>query len=720
MKQLMAIDFEFNKPAEPDMGLISCSLHSTTSGTMNFWLKDATEKQRFLDLLYSIRSSHCLVGYEIQLAEARCLAALGLDPNEWDWRDLIAEWRWLRNETNKYKYGKIVKKGKPYFTVPPIRRVLKRMTSEEQTEAEELNSAHLQAIQFDMDEGETAAFDEAGYSMLDCCYFFELIDFDQYIEGSKIKSEVRDSLIIGGTDAEIERNREKILTYNASDVQDLVALAQTIEAEIETVLELPHVRCYNGEIEKDTPAVTSESVMLSLGEWCARLAKYAQRGIPLNTDRLNTFMEIVPKLTQEIKEAWNRDHSSDPLYRVGLSESMLSKKRQSLKRSPYIEGVYTKDAMYLQKIIANHCRESGIDNWPKTRNGGYMADSKCLSTFASGENIIKQLQRHQGQLSNLKAFSEDKSGNVDAFRFIGSDGKQRPDFGPFGTQTARNAHKAKSLLFANAHWMRILIDPEPGMAIVEVDYTSEEVFIAAAISGDQNMKDAYLSNDVYMYFAQLSGMYPSNLPIPTEEQRDEEWFKPYKTIRQIAKSTVLGIQFGMGRKTLATTVALASKTDVDQEQAQELIDGYREAYPDYNNMVSSLKIAYQDDWNVMLESGWRLGVDSPSILSVCNVPVQGTGSEILRLACRKLDAVQIPVIATMHDSITAYCEEQYAEAIAEEMSLQMVEAADEVLGIKGMKVGAPEIIRHGDWWLHGKGYADWPKYKQHFIKEDVK
>ncbi len=49
--------------------------------------------------------------------------------------------------------------------------------------------------------------------------------------------------------------------------------------------------------------------------------------------------------------------------------------------------------------------------------------------------------------------------------------------------------------------MRSFMKPPPGMAIAEVDIGAEEIGIAAALSGDPQLKRDYLTGDPYRQFA---------------------------------------------------------------------------------------------------------------------------------------------------------------------------------------------------------------------------
>ena len=66
---------------------------------------------------------------------------------------------------------------------------------------------------------------------------------------------------------------------------------------------------------------------------------------------------------------------------------------------------------------------------------------------------------------------------------IGRDGRNRPSLFPFGTATGRNAH-AKSLYNAHAGMRSFMVFPADTIGVY-LDWRTQEVGIAAALSGDQ-------------------------------------------------------------------------------------------------------------------------------------------------------------------------------------------------------------------------------------------
>lgn len=704
-------DFEFNRPADPDMGLISCCLWDGDKFDERYWLRDDADKKRLIRDLLRMKSTHTIIAYAVELAEGRCFAALGLNPSDFKWRDLYLEWRWLRNEDDRFRYGKVIKgegaNMRPIYTVPPRHRAGKKASREEKAEADAKNLIDLEASALDYEEGTELGNDESNFSLLDCAYFFEVVDFDACVEDWKVKVEVRDRIIIGGTPETIELNKQRILDYNRQDLQWMVDLSQVITQKMTEVGEESHLMVFQGQLYPDYTLQDVGALQTRMGAWAARLAKYAMRGLPLDKGRMATMIKVLPELKLNAMDSWQREHPDAPLYRKGFSRSMAEKRKGCALESAYkSEAQWTEDQDSIDAWLTEYVTKLGL-NWPRGDSGRLSRDKKVISRF-SGNALIKDYERQVNMLSAYKTFSPNKQGRIEALDHIGKDGRQRPMYGPMGTQTGRNAAKAKSFILAQSHWMRAMINPPKGRAIVELDYGSQEVFIGAVLSGDENLLATYLANDTYVKYAQLIGMYPADLDIPTEEQRSQEWFKPYKLMRDMAKTMFLSLQFGCGYKALTAAVRDAKKDPtISEEQGKEWVNAFNEAYAELKQMQAVVLEYYKSGMAVMLPSGWRLGPSNPWPLSVGNLPIQGHGSVILQRACELADDKGVIIIATLHDAMTAECDEADIEWCEATLRQCMLDAAEEILGVKGMKVGEPEIVRHGDWWVHGKGTKVW-------------
>ena len=91
--------------------------------------------------------------------------------------------------------------------------------------------------------------------------------------------------------------------------------------------------------------------------------------------------------------------------------------------------------------------------------------------------------------------------------------------------------------------LRSLITPIEGKVLAYIDYAQQEFFIAAVLSNDPNMIEAYQSGDPYLAFAKLAGAVPADATKETHSR-----------VRQLFKSCVLGVQYGLGAESLGVKI----------------------------------------------------------------------------------------------------------------------------------------------------------------------
>src|SRR5262249_29416814 len=93
---------------------------------------------------------------------------------------------------------------------------------------------------------------------------------------------------------------------------------------------------------------------------------------------------------------------------------------------------------------------------------------------------------------------------------VGSDGRNRVLLSAFGSRTGRNQPSNTRFIFGPSTWLRALIRPGFGRAVAYVDWSAQELGIAAALSGDSAMQDAYQSGDPYIWLARRVGAVPAD------------------------------------------------------------------------------------------------------------------------------------------------------------------------------------------------------------------
>src|SRR5262249_22372357 len=128
-------------------------------------------------------------------------------------------------------------------------------------------------------------------------------------------------------------------------------------------------------------------------------------------------------------------------------------------------------------------------------------------------------------------------------------------------RTGRNQPSNTKFIFGPSVWLRGLIKPPDGRAVAYVDWSQQEFGIAAALSGDRAMQQAYLSADPYLAFAKQAGHVP---PDATKETHSAK--------RDLFKSRILGVQYAMGEATLARRIGKPPAV------ARQLLELHRRTY----------------------------------------------------------------------------------------------------------------------------------------------
>jgi DNA polymerase I-like protein with 3'-5' exonuclease and polymerase domains len=182
--------------------------------------------------------------------------------------------------------------------------------------------------------------------------------------------------------------------------------------------------------------------------------------------------------------------------------------------------------------------------------------------------------------------------------------------------------------------MRGLLKPGPGQALSYIDWSQQEFGIAAALSRDTKMLEAYSTGDPYLAFAKQAGAIPTTA---TQESHAKE--------RERFKACTLAVQYGMGAETLAL------RTGQTPSHAAALLRQHRETYRTFWSWSDRVFERALSDRKLVAAFGWTLNIASPvNERSIRNFPMQANGSEMMRIACFLAVEAGVEVCAPVHDA----------------------------------------------------------------------
>ncbi|HKD77836.1 MAG TPA: DNA polymerase, partial [Ktedonobacterales bacterium] len=340
-------------------------------------------------------------------------------------------------------------------------------------------------------------------------------------------------------------------------------------------------------------------------------------------------------------------------------------------------GVYDTDNHWSNERFINVLVERDIA-WPCHPDGKLDLRKETFRDMAEtpGASAIAPLVRLRNGLSGLR---------LGIGLTVGQDDRNRTSLFAFRSTTGRNQPSSSKYIFGCARWLRGLIKPPPGMAIAYIDWKQQEFGIAAALSGDAAMLQAYSSGDPYLKFAKLSGAVPADATS-----------KSHPTQRSLYKQCVLATQYGQGAKSLALRIARPGPNMPWEMIARDLLAAHRRTFHKFWSWNEHYIDTAMFRHEARAVFGWRASiVGEPNPRSVANFPMQANGAEMMRIACCLGIERGVEICAPVHDAFLISATIDNIDAAVVTMQEAMAEASRAVLD--GFELGADaKVLRHPD------------------------
>jgi hypothetical protein len=388
------------------------------------------------------------------------------------------------------------------------------------------------------------------------------------------KKEMRDLII--GRSSWTSSETQSILDYCRTDAKALIALLSVMAPSIQ----LPQA--------------------LLRGRYGGAVARMEREGVPIDVPLYRAFQEnwetLRPQLICEADTA----------------------------------SVYEGESFRMLRF-ANYLVAIGIiSGWPRTPTGLLATDD---DTFL--EQI--ELHRHQPFAADLKKLRE-LGATLHRLRKldlkIGSDGRSRAQIKPFWTITSRNGPEASEFIFGPARWMRGFILPARGWGLAYIDWASQEIALAASLSGDELLAKAYASGDPYWWFAITTGLAPP-----------EALAKDHKGLRSVCKVLFLATNYGAGPG------RIAAQAGISAADARRLLRLHRQTFSVFWRWSEQTVDRALLGGRLRTPFGWEVrGRTRASAPDLMNWPVQSSGADQMRIAAIAATEAGLVVHAPIHDA----------------------------------------------------------------------
>lgn len=432
------------------------------------------------------------------------------------------------------------------------------------------------------------------------------------------------------------QEKADILDYCQSDVD---ALARLLPAMVPELLTRP-----------SSPQVALGHALMR-GRYMAAAARIEHRGVPLDMDALT-----------RLREGWE-----------GVKARLVSEIDAGY-------GVY-EGLSFREQRFRRYLADAGIA-WPMNDNGALDLEDDTFREMARIHPQVAPLRELRHALSQLRL--NDLT--------VGADGRNRCLLSAFASITGRNQPSNARFIFGPSVWLRGLIKPPPGHGIAYIDYSSQEFGIAAALSGDEAMQEAYHSGDVYLAFAERAGLAPAGATKATHGE-----------IRERCKAIVLGVGYGMGADSLAARIGQPPIV------ARDLLRLHRQAFPTFWRWSEAAVDHAMLAGDIRTVFGWRCRVTTTTkARGLMNFPMQANGAEMIRLASCLATEAGLGICAPIHDALLLEAPLDRLDEHIAELQGHMTAASRAVLGGFELRSEAA-IVRAPDRYMDKRGAMMWER-----------
>ncbi len=314
--------------------------------------------------------------------------------------------------------------------------------------------------------------------------------------------------------------------------------------------------------------------------------------------------------------------------------------------------------------------QMGLPGGKKTKTG-YSTSADVLEKLAPEHPVVGKVLEYR-QLTKLNSTYADG-----LLQYISDDGRIHGRFNQTITATGRISSTEPNLQNIPIRMelgsrIRQVFIPRPGYVFLDSDYSQIELRILAHMSGDENLIEAYNSDeDIH----RITASQVFNTPL--EEVT--------KTQRSNAKAVNFGIVYGI------SSFGLSQDLSISRKEAAQYIEKYFQTYPKVHEFLNNLVDSARKNGYSVTMYGRRRPIPELSSSNfmqrsfgervAMNAPIQGTAADIIKLAMigvyHKLKELNLKsrLILQVHDELlieTAADEIDTVKAVLDE---QMKNAA---------------------------------------------
>ena len=307
----------------------------------------------------------------------------------------------------------------------------------------------------------------------------------------------------------------------------------------------------------------------------------------------------------------------------------------------------------------------------KKTKTGWSTNADVLDKLRGKHPIISEVLEYR-ELTKLKSTYADG-----LLKVIDGDGRIHTSFQMTVTDTGRLSSRDPNLQNIPIRkklggQIRNMFVAAPGNVLVDADYSQIELRLLAHISGDETMREAFLSGEDF-HAVTASKVFG----VPLEQVT--------ATLRSRAKAVNFGIVYGI------SAFSLSQDIGVFPNEAKAYMDAYMEKYHGVRDYMKRVVEEAREKGYVETLYGRRR--ELPELKSsnfnlrsfgervALNMPIQGTAADIMKLAMVHVDerirreGLAARLLLQVHDELIVECPTEEAEQVGRILKEEMENAA---------------------------------------------
>lgn len=448
----------------------------------------------------------------------------------------------------------------------------------------------------------------------------------------------------------------KILFHAVYPTDDLSA---SLESLTQTVLKIPIVKLM-GASDWSIEDLTFEQVEYSAIDAVAVLKLAEKLASGITKFGLERTYKLCKNAQYPIVQMQLNGIGFNTDNHLGLIDKWRADLYKSKKEVVQLTGIENFTAHTIASWLESNLDPTTLAIWPRTEGGKLGTDAHTFSDF-SWLPIVKPFAAYQKQAKLTSTYGHNLIKQINA-----STGRIHAKYNLCGARTGRLSSSSPNLQnLPRDNAVRKNFIARPGHVFVRADYSQIELRVAAELSSDETMLNAYRGGiDLHCLTAsKVSGK-------PLEQITKEE--------RQFGKAIGFGLLFGLGSKKFAHYAKQGYGVEVTQDEADLAIDVFRDTYSGYREWQMNQVDECTQSLTVRTPCGKlrRLPHDN-TYGTAMNTPIQGGAAEIMLYALirlqREVDSFQGRLVNCVHDEILIEVPEEET-GILEMMSECMTEA----------------------------------------------